>query len=99
MLVSEFTIEDPETRARMAAEAKEKLAALESGDWDGTDEDPNDGISEDLLETLGEVLENEEDEDQATEQTLRTPEGEKNLYEKRFTQRNNRLFEKLILQI
>ena len=63
MLVSEFTIEDPETRARMAAEAQEKLAALESGDWDGTEEDPNDGISEDLLETLGEVLENEEDED------------------------------------
>ena len=37
MLISEFTIEDPETRAAQALEAKEKLAALASGEWDGTD--------------------------------------------------------------
>jgi hypothetical protein len=37
MLISEFTIEDPEKRAAQALEAKEKLAALASGDWDGTE--------------------------------------------------------------
>ena len=45
MLICEFTIEDPETRAAHAAEAKEKLAALQSGEWDGNDEgseDPTD---------------------------------------------------------
>ena len=41
MLISEFTIEDPETRAAQALEAKAKLAALASGEWDGT-EDPED---------------------------------------------------------
>jgi uncharacterized protein YfaP (DUF2135 family) len=38
MLISEFTIEEPEKRAEKAAEAKAKLAALESGEWDGTAE-------------------------------------------------------------
>ena len=60
MLVSEFTIEDPETRARLAQEAQEKLAALESGEWDGN-EDPNEGINEDMLNTLGDILEEDED--------------------------------------
>ena len=39
MLISEFTIDDPEKRAAQAAEAKAKLAALESGEWDGSDSD------------------------------------------------------------
>ena len=48
MLICEFTIEDPETRAAKAAEAKEKLAALQSGEWDGSeDEESQDGESED----------------------------------------------------
>jgi len=42
MLVSEFTIEDPETRAAKAAEAKSKLAALQSGEWDGSADPDND---------------------------------------------------------
>ncbi|MBT3657925.1 MAG: hypothetical protein HN544_07000 [Euryarchaeota archaeon] len=42
MLVSEFTIEDPETRAAKAAEAKSKLAALQSGEWDGSADSDND---------------------------------------------------------
>jgi uncharacterized protein YfaP (DUF2135 family) len=42
MLISEFTIEDPEKRAAQALEAKEKLAALASGEWDGTDADDDD---------------------------------------------------------
>ena len=37
MLISEFTIEDPEKRAAKTAEAKMKLSALESGEWDGSD--------------------------------------------------------------
>lgn len=45
MLISEFTIEDPETRAANAAEAKSKLAALQSGDWDGS-ADPDDDTNE-----------------------------------------------------
>ena len=42
MLISEFTIEDPETRAAKAAEAKSKLAALQSGEWDGSADSDND---------------------------------------------------------
>jgi len=61
MLVSEFTIEDPETRARMAQEAMEKLAALESGDWDGSEEDPNEGINEDMLNSLTDRLQEDPD--------------------------------------
>jgi len=45
MLISEFTIEDPETRAAKAAEAKSKLAALQSGEWDGS-ADPDDDTNE-----------------------------------------------------
>jgi len=48
MLICEFTIEDPKTRAAKAAEAKGKLAALQSGEWDGSiDEDSQDSESED----------------------------------------------------
>ena len=39
MLICEFTIEDPEARAASAERAKQKLAALESGEWDGSQED------------------------------------------------------------
>ena len=64
MLISEFTIEDPETRERMAKEAQDKLAAIESGDWDGQEEDPNEGINDDLLNRLGDVLESDDEENQ-----------------------------------
>ena len=39
MLICEFTIEDPEARAASAEQAKQKLAALESGEWDGSQEE------------------------------------------------------------
>jgi len=39
MLICEFTIEDPEARAASAERAKQKLAALESGEWDGSQEE------------------------------------------------------------
>jgi hypothetical protein len=42
MLISEFTIEDPETRAANAADAKSKLAALRSGEWDGSTDSEDD---------------------------------------------------------
>ena len=42
MLISEFTIEDPETRAANAADAKSKLAALRSGEWDGNTDSEDD---------------------------------------------------------
>ena len=64
MLISEFTIEDPETREKMAKEAQDKLAAIESGDWDGQEEDPNEGINDDLLNRLGDVLESDDEENQ-----------------------------------
>ena len=64
MLISEFTIEDPETRERMAKEAQDKLAAIESGDWNGQEEDPNEGINDDLLNRLGDVLESDDEENQ-----------------------------------
>ena len=64
MLISEFTIEDPETREKMAKEAQDKLAAIESGDWDGQEEDPNEGINDDLLNRLGDVLESDDGENQ-----------------------------------
>ena len=37
MLICEFTIDDPETRAANAANAQERLAALNSGEWDGSE--------------------------------------------------------------
>ena len=40
MLICEFTIDDPETRAANAANAQERLAALDSGEWDGTEKQP-----------------------------------------------------------
>ena len=40
MLICEFTIDDPETRAANAENAQQRLAALESGEWDGTEEQP-----------------------------------------------------------
>ena len=40
MLICEFTIDDPEARAANAANAQERLAALNSGEWDGTEEQP-----------------------------------------------------------
>ena len=40
MLICEFTIDDPETRAANAENAQERLAALNSGEWDGTEEQP-----------------------------------------------------------
>ena len=46
MLISEFTIEDPETRAANAAEAKSKLAALQSGEWDGSSDSDDDDTNE-----------------------------------------------------
>ena len=46
MLISEFTIEDPETRAAIAAEAKSKLAALQSGEWDGSSDSSDDDTNQ-----------------------------------------------------
>ena len=40
MLICEFTIDDPEARVANAANAQERLAALNSGEWDGTEEQP-----------------------------------------------------------
>ena len=40
MLICEFTIDDPETRAANAENAQQRLAALESGEWDGIEEQP-----------------------------------------------------------
>ena len=57
MLICEFTIDDPETRAANASDAKARLAALDSGEWDGTEESSQDeevvespGILDDLLD-------------------------------------------------
>lgn len=46
MLISEFTIEDPETRAAIAAEAKSNLAALQSGEWDGSSDSSDDDTNQ-----------------------------------------------------
>jgi uncharacterized protein YfaP (DUF2135 family) len=39
VLICEFDLEDPETRAVHAAEAKAKLAAIASGEWDGSEDE------------------------------------------------------------
>ena len=51
MLICEFTIEDPETRAASAKDAKDKLAALDSGEWDGTEESDEEPVEEPIAET------------------------------------------------
>ncbi len=56
MLICEFTIEDPETRAVKASEAKAKLAALASGEWDGS-EKPEEELDTELSDVLDELLE------------------------------------------
>ena len=48
MLICEFTIDDPEARAANAAHAQERLAALNSGEWDGTE--PEQEIVEEPVE-------------------------------------------------
>ena len=59
MLICEFTIDDPETRAANAAHAQERLAALNSGEWDGSEpeEDPEDEpVEEAMPETEEETV-------------------------------------------
>ena len=46
-----FTIDDPETRATNAQQAKDKLAALESGEWDGSEESDETPVEEPMPET------------------------------------------------
>jgi uncharacterized protein YfaP (DUF2135 family) len=55
MLICEFTIDDPETRAANAANAQERLAALDSGEWDGT-EPSNDAPVVETPDILGDLL-------------------------------------------
>ena len=55
MLICEFTIDDPEARAANAANAQERLAALESGEWDGT-EPSDDGPVVETPDILGDLL-------------------------------------------
>ncbi len=55
MLICEFTIDDPETRAADAANAQERLAALDSGEWDGT-EPSNDAPVVGTPDILGDLL-------------------------------------------
>ena len=55
MLICEFTIDDPETRARNADDAQSRLAALESGEWDGT-EPSNDAPVVESPDILGDLL-------------------------------------------
>ena len=54
MLICEFTLENPETRAANAAEAKAKLAALASGEWDGSEEPEQ--LSDEMSDALDELL-------------------------------------------
>ena len=62
MLICEFTIDDPETRASNAAHAQERLAALNSGEWDGTEteEEPMPETEEETVvespDILGDLL-------------------------------------------
>ena len=56
MLICEFTIDEPETRAANAANAQERLAALDSGEWDGT-EPSNDAPVVESPDILGDLLE------------------------------------------
>ena len=50
MLICEFTIDDPETRAANAAHAQERLAALNSGEWDGSQPEEEPGDEEEPVE-------------------------------------------------
>ena len=59
MLICEFTIEDPEARAAKAKDAKDKLAALESGEWDGSEEQSDDETVVESPDTLGDLLEDD----------------------------------------
>tara|TARA_B110001452_G_scaffold210730_1_gene181157 strand:+ start:2071 stop:3804 length:1734 start_codon:yes stop_codon:yes gene_type:complete len=55
MLICEFTIEGPKDRAAKESDAKAKLAALASGEWDGSE--PEDEIDDGLSDVLNELLE------------------------------------------
>ena len=55
MLICEFTIDDPETRAANAAHAQERLAALNSGEWDGR-EPEEEPVEEPMPETEEETV-------------------------------------------
>jgi len=57
MLICEFTIDDPETRAASASNAQQRLAALESGEWDGSEEEPQDRPVVGAPDILGDLLE------------------------------------------
>ena len=56
MLICEFTIDDPETRAANASDAKARLAALDSGEWDGTEESSQDEEVVESPDILGDLL-------------------------------------------
>lgn len=49
MLICEFTLEDPKSRAAKLSEAREKIAAIESGEWSADDEESD---SSDILDEL-----------------------------------------------
>ena len=59
MLICEFTIEDPEARAAKAKDAKDKLAALESGEWDGSEEQSDDETVVESPDILGDLLDDD----------------------------------------
>ena len=56
MLICEFTIDDPETRSANATDARARLAALESGEWDGTEEPAEDENVVGSPDILGDLL-------------------------------------------
>ncbi len=49
MLICEFTLDDPKSRAAKLSEAREKIAAIESGEWSADDEESD---SSDILDEL-----------------------------------------------
>lgn len=49
MLICEFTLDDPKSRSAKISEAREKIAAIESGDWDGSEDESE---SSDILDEL-----------------------------------------------
>ena len=49
MLICEFDLEDPESRTAKINEARERIAAIESGDWDGSEDESE---SSDILDEL-----------------------------------------------
>jgi hypothetical protein len=69
MLIAEFTVEAPEVRAAKAAEAKARLAAIESGEIDaeemlkqldgGKDAEPEEGADSEVTE---EEIDDDDDE-------------------------------------